>query len=149
MSTVAPEHEKMGRVTTAATIENLGDLFDVSKGRLTDDQVRRVTVEQALVDTGASTLSLPSSLIKQLGLTKVSTRRITTATGQSHADRYSAVRLKIEERDATVEVMEVPDGVPVLIGQIPLEYMDFVVDPANQRLIGNPAHGGEWIMEMY
>jgi clan AA aspartic protease len=149
MSTVAPEHEKMGRVTTAATIENLGDLFDVSKGRLTDDQVRRVTVEQALVDTGASTLSLPSSLIKQLGLTKVSTRRITTAAGQSHADRYSAVRLKIEERDATVEVMEVPDGVPVLIGQIPLEYMDFVVDPANQRLIGNPAHGGEWIMEMY
>jgi hypothetical protein len=30
---------------------------------------------------------------------------------------------------------------PVLIGQIPLECFDFVVDPNSQRLIGNPAQG--------
>ena len=40
-------------------------------------------------------------------------------------------------------------GVPVLVGQIPLEGLDFVVDLANQRLIGNPAHGGEHIIELY
>jgi hypothetical protein len=45
--------------------------------------------------------------------------------------------------------MEVPDGVPVLIGQIPLEFLDFVVDPVRQRLIGNPAHGGEHVLELY
>jgi hypothetical protein len=37
----------------------------------------------------------------------------------------------------------------VLIGQIPLERLDFVVDPQGNRLIGNPAHGGEHIIEAY
>jgi hypothetical protein len=44
--------------------------------------------------------------------------------------------------------MEVPDGVPALVGQIPLEAMDFVVDPARQTVIGNPAHGGEAISDL-
>jgi hypothetical protein len=43
----------------------------------------------------------------------------------------------------------VPDDCPVLIGQVPLELLDFVVDPGGQRLIGNPAHGGEHIIELY
>jgi hypothetical protein len=57
--------------------------------------------------------------------------------------------LTIQGRECPVEVAEVPDEVPVLIGQIPLEYLDFVVDPKNQRLIGNPAHGGEQMLELY
>jgi hypothetical protein len=46
-------------------------------------------------------------------------------------------------------VAEVPDECGVLIGQIPLEALDFVVDPVGRRLIGNPAHGGEHIIEVY
>ena len=38
---------------------------------------------------------------------------------------------------------------PVLIGQVPLELLDFVVDPKGRRLIGNPEHGGEQMIEMY
>jgi hypothetical protein len=52
-------------------------------------------------------------------------------------------------RDCTSDVTELPDDCPVLIGQIPLEALDFVVDPLAQRLIGNPAHGGEQIIEIY
>ena len=36
-----------------------------------------------------------------------------------------------------------------MIGQIPLEYLDFVVDLGSRKLIGNPAHGGEQMYEMY
>jgi len=139
----------MGRVTTEAVIENSGDLFEVSIGKLTADKVRRVVVSDALVDTGAYTLSLPTSMIKELGLYKVATRRVRTAAGTREVNRYSAVKLGIQERDVTVDVMEVPDDCPVLIGQIPLEFMDFVVDPKNQKLIGNPAHGGDWVIEMF
>ncbi len=64
-------------------------------------------------------------------------------------DMYQAVRLTIHERSCTVNVMEVPDEVPTLIGQVPLELLDFVVDPQGQRLIGNPAHNGEHILELY
>jgi hypothetical protein len=48
-----------------------------------------------------------------------------------------------------VDVVALPEGSPVLIGQVPLELLDFVVDPENQRLIGNPAHGGVQMIEMY
>ena len=47
------------------------------------------------------------------------------------------------------EVAEIPDECPVLIGQIPLELLDFVVDTAGQKLIGNPDHGGEQMIEMF
>ena len=48
-----------------------------------------------------------------------------------------------------IEAAEIPDACPVLIGQIPLELLDFVVDPVGQRLLGNPDHGGEQMIEMY
>ena len=42
-----------------------------------------------------------------------------------------------------------PDYSPVLIGPIPLESMDWVVDMKNQKVIGNPEHGGEEMVEAY
>ena len=48
-----------------------------------------------------------------------------------------------------MDVLEVPDGTPVLIGQLPLEHLDFVEDPRSRSLIGNPEHGGEPIYELY
>ncbi len=48
-----------------------------------------------------------------------------------------------------MDVMEVPDEVPVLIGQLPLERLDFVVDLRSRSLISNPAHGGEHVYELY
>ena len=59
------------------------------------------------------------------------------------------MKLTIQGRSCTMDVIEVPDGVPVLIGQIPLEHLDFVIDMRDQKLIGNPCHGGEHICEMY
>ena len=57
----------MGRVTVRATIENAYDLRDAQRGLLAADMVRRVDVPDALVDTGATTLSVPKRLIEQLG----------------------------------------------------------------------------------
>ena len=42
----------MGRVTTEAAIENIEDLWAVKRGLLPADQARRVTISDALVDTG-------------------------------------------------------------------------------------------------
>lgn len=62
---------------------------------------------------------------------------------------YRAVRLTVQGRDCIADVSELPDACPVLIGQVPLELLDFLVDPIGQRLVGNPAHGGEHMIEMY
>lgn len=139
----------MGRVLTEIQVENLRDLYAADQGSLGQDEVRRVTIPDARVDTGATMLSLPKSVIQQLGLEKKSTKRITSTTGPGEADLYGTVRLTIMGRECPTDVMEVPDGVPALVGQIPLEYFDLVIDPCNQKLIGNPAHGGEHVFEMY
>jgi predicted aspartyl protease len=139
----------MGRVLTEATIENLKDLWAAESGLLLPDQVRHVTVTDALADTGATMLSLPTRLIRQLGLTKTSRRRVNSSLGMGEADVYGPVQLTIQGRDCPLDVMEVPDSVPVLVGQLALERLDFVVDLQGGRLIGNPAHGGEHIIEAF
>ncbi len=143
------ETETMGRVITEATIENLEDLWAVKRGLLPAEKARKVSVVDALVDTGATLLSLPTQLIAQLGLEKVGTRRASSSTGGGEAALYSAVRLTIQGRACTMDVMEVPDSVPALIGQLPLEHLDFVVDLRSRTLIGNPAHGGQHVYELY
>ncbi len=143
------EPEPVGRVLTEAKIENLKDLWAVEQGLRKPDEARSVTVTDALVDTGATLLSLPKSLIARLGLEKFSSRQVRSSIGVSEASLYEAVRLTIGGRSCTMDVMEVPDDVPVLIGQLPLEHLDFVVDLRSRTLIGNPAHGGEHVYELY
>lgn len=140
----------IGRVIVAARIENLNDLYEVSKGRLSAEAVRRVDVTDALLDTGATYLSLPRRLVQQLGLERFRSRRARTSSGElKEFDLYGVVRLTIQGRECTTEVAEISDECPSLIGQIPLEMLDFVIDPVGQRLIGNPAHGGEHMFDMY
>ena len=143
------ETDTMGRVLTEATFENLRDLWDAQRGLISDQEVRRVKLTDALVDTGATLLSLPTPMIRQLGLENSGSKRVTSSMGGGEANLYSAVRLTIQGRSCTMDVMEVPDGVPALIGQIPLEHLDFVVDLRSRTLIGNPAHGGEHVYELY
>jgi hypothetical protein len=71
----------MGRVLTEATIENLEDLWAVKRGLLSADQVRRLVVPDALVDTGATLLSLPTRLVQELGLSKTSSKRVSSSLG--------------------------------------------------------------------
>ncbi len=59
------------------------------------------------------------------------------------------MQLSVQERDCIVEVAEIPDECPVLIGQAPLELLDFVVDTAGQKLIGNPDHGGKQMIDVF
>jgi predicted aspartyl protease len=139
----------MGKVFVAAKIENMEDLFAVRKGELAPDAVRTVEVTDALVDTGATMLSLPGKLIRQLGLQKFRKRRAQTTAGVKDFDVYGTVQLTVQDRDCHVDVAELPDDCPALIGQVPLELLDFVVDPVGQRLIGNPAHGGEQMIELF
>src|SRR5438876_1297317 len=71
------ESSTMGRrVIVPARIENANDLMLVDNGTLSPDKVRRVDVSDALVDTGATFLSLPGRLIRELGLKRYRTRRL-------------------------------------------------------------------------
>ena len=138
----------MGRVAVPAVVESLEDLYRVHRGEMTADQVRRIDVAEALVDTGATSLSLPRQMVQQLGLLPIRTRRAVPTAGVREVPTFGAVKLTVSGRDCVCDVTEVDDACPVLIGQVPLELLDLVVDPNRRQLIGNPAHGGEHMMEL-
>ena len=139
----------MGKVLVTAKIENIDDLFRADRGEIPRDQVRGVVVNNALVDTGASMLLLPRKMIRDLGLTQFMTRKARGVGGTVDMPLHTAVRLTIQDRECHLDVGEVDDDFPVIVGQIPLEMLDWVVDPKGQRLIGNPEHGGEQVIEVF
>jgi hypothetical protein len=55
----------MGKVAVKAKIENLGDLYLSNRGHLGSAAVREVEMADALVDTGATMLSMPKRLIER------------------------------------------------------------------------------------
>ena len=141
------ETETTRRVLTEATIESLYDIFASQHDMIPADRVRRVVVPDALVDDDTMLLSLPSSMIRRLGLATTKSRHL--PRGGVPAVVFDPVRLTIMGRDCTMEVLKAPEGAPVVIGRIALLSLDLVVDPCNHKLTGNPAHGGEWVLELY
>lgn len=137
----------MGKVVVKLKLTNYVDL-QLAKLKLRKAKPRTAEAE-ALVDTGATRLYLQSSLIKQLGLKKESEVSSKTTNGVRRRAVYSATRLDLMGRHGAFEVVEVDDDVPNLLGQIPLEYLDFVVDPRGQKLIPNPEHGDKQMSEEY
>jgi predicted aspartyl protease len=137
----------MGKVLVAARIDNLEDLYKFNQGVIPAEQVRSVEVIDALVDTGATGLLMPKRLIAQLGLQPLRVRQARTLGGTIAVQTYRAVQLTVQGRDCISDVTEVGDDFPVIIGQVPLELLDWVVDSRGQRLIGNPEHGGEQMIE--
>jgi clan AA aspartic protease len=137
----------MGKVMVKIKLTNLKDAFLKAAG-VRPGKPRTVEVD-ALVDTGATRLYLKPSVIKKLGLARTDTVRSQTTDGDAIRYKYEPVELELMERRETFDVIEVPENVPNLLGQVPLEVLDFVVDAKGQKLIPNPAHGGEQMTEEY
>ena len=133
--------------TTRIELENLKDLYAVELGAINSEDVRRITIENAFVDTGATGLCLPTSLIQQLGLTPLRNIRAQTANGTIDRTVYSQVKYTVLERSDFITVTDLPEDAPVLVGHMILEALDLCVDIQN-GLIYNPAHDGEWVIKI-
>ena len=137
----------MGKVIVRLKLTNYLDL-ELKRLKVRKDKPRALETD-ALVDTGATRLYLKSSVIKALGLKKQGEVQSKTTNGVRRRAVYSAARLDLMARNGAFEVVEVDDNVPNLLGQIPLEYLDLVVDPKGQKLIPNPEHDDKQMSEEY
>jgi predicted aspartyl protease len=138
----------MGKVIVSAKIENVVDLYAAHRGQIPDDQVHHIEIADAQVDTGATLLGMPKRLIEQLGIDQIGSGRAKTTSGLATFGIYGPVRLTIQGRSCSIDFSEVADECPVRVGYVPLELLDFVVDPKRQELIGNPDHGGEYMFDL-
>jgi predicted aspartyl protease len=137
----------MGKIMQKAIIENAYDIGAVKEGYISEDKIRRMEVE-FLVDTGAAMVCLPISSILAMGLKPLHSRNVITATGRVERTIYSPVMLKIFDREANLEVMEVPDGVSPLLGYLALKNLDLYPNPTKQILEGNPLYDGKMVIDL-
>ena len=133
----------MGNVYAEITVKNAFDVGCANAGQISENNVRTVTLT-ALVDTGASTLVINEDIFNQLGLSVVETRTINIAGGGKMAGKVtSPVNIHWKNRSASINAVVLPEGKP-LLGVIPLEFMDLIVDPVRHELVG--AHGDEAVL---
>jgi clan AA aspartic protease len=128
----------MGNVFAEITVKNVGDIALAHAGHIIENNVRSVTLT-TVVDTGATTLVINEEIFNQLGLSVVEKRDIKLAGGgRIECKITDPVHIQWKDRFAVVNAMVLPEGQP-LLGVIPLEFMDLMVDPVNRELVG--VHG--------
>ena len=92
----------------------------------------------ALVDTGAVNLCIPSHVALQLELEELERREVTTADGKSTLVPYvGPIQVRFENRSCFVGAFVL--GNEALLGAIPLQDMDLVVNPRLEQVTVNPA----------
>lgn len=91
----------------------------------------------ALADTGALMLCIPQHVALQLELEPESFREVSVADGRSMKIPYvGPIRVTVGKRFCYVGALVMGDE--VLLGAVPMEDMDLLVDPTRRRLITNP-----------
>ena len=92
---------------------------------------------RALVDTGAITLCIPEHVAVQLDLAELEKREVTTAEGRHVPVPYvGPVQITFGNRSCYTGALVL--GESVLLGSIPMEDMDLVVNPRIQTITVNP-----------
>jgi clan AA aspartic protease len=139
--------ELMGQVITEITLVNVDDEGLLRHGYISINDVRKETV-QAVVDTGSMRLVITEELFQKLGLAHARDINANLADGRRLPCKVTSdVRIFCNNRITVVNAVVIPGAEKVLLGVIPLEDMDLMVDPCNQTLVG--VHGDEAVCVVY
>jgi clan AA aspartic protease len=109
--------------------------------KLTNLFSKQTVAVRALVDTGATFMCVTEEIAVQLGfdISEVTQHIVTLADGrQLKVPRIAPIEIVFGNRSYITEALVLGDE--ALMGVLPLEAMDLLVDPLREQLIVNPAH---------
>ncbi len=109
--------------------------------KLTNLFSKQAVTVRALVDTGATFMCVTEQIAIQLGFdtSEVTRHIVTLADGrQLKVPRIAPIEIVFGNRSYITEALVLGDE--ALMGVLPLEAMDLLVDPLREQLIVNPAH---------
>ena len=134
----------MGLIRTEIELLSSEDMLAARRGRLPESEIKRAKVI-ALVDSGAYMLAINEQLKTQLDLAVLGNQIAELADGtRVSLEIVGPVEVLFENRSTSVRAMVLPGVLPgdaeVLLGTIPMEDLDVLIDPKRQKLIVNPAH---------
>ena len=128
----------MGNVFAELTLRNNTDIAKAREGSILENDIRMVKLT-ALVDTGATSLVINEETCQKLGLFIVEKRNVNIAGGGKIECKVTEpVQICWKDRMVFCNAVVFPEG-GTLLGVIPLEFMDLIVDPVRRELVG--AHG--------
>ena len=131
----------MGTTFVEVTMTNILDEGYARDGYIKPEDIRSVTVK-AIVDTGAMSLIIPEELRLKLGLRIIGDSITKIADGRRVACKVTeGVRFSWKNRFELLSAVVIPGAEDVLLGAIPLEALDVMVNPVTQELVG--IHGEE------
>jgi clan AA aspartic protease len=140
---VVREQKPMGLTYADIELISTDDIALVRGGFLPSDQIRQANVT-ALVDSGALMLSISRTVRDQLGLFTVGDCDVEVADGSIiSVDLVGPVEVRFENRRTITEAVVMPEGDEVLLGVIPMEGLDVLIDPKQQKLVVNPKSPGK------
>ena len=138
---IATNNKYMVKVTTTINVTNQIDLTLAERGFIPKEQIRSVTLDNVLVDTGATRLCLPKNIILDLGLPLQGEADVKIATGVEKVRVFKMLNLSVEEREGVFNCIELPEDCEPLLGLIPLEDLGLEPDLNNQKLRVLPLQG--------
>ena len=128
----------MGLVYAEIELISGDDLVLYRRGFLSEDKIKRMKTS-ALVDSGAYMLVINEHIKEQLDLSFIEEQVFRLADeSELRAEIVGPVEVKFQNRSTTVRAAVLPGNAEVLLGSIPMEDLDVVIDPKQQRLIVNP-----------
>ena len=131
----------MGTFKEEITLENITDWGLARHGYIEEAAIRRLTVE-AMPDTGAWTLIINEDTREKLGLTIEGSVQSSLVGGKiSSYPITEAVKIQWKDRNTELPAMVVAEAKNILLGALPLEALDLIVDPVRKQLTG--AHGDQ------
>ena len=137
----------MGTFMEEITLENVIDRGLAEHGHIKDSEVRTLKVE-AMPDTGAWTLVINEEVREKLGLGIEDEVHSTLADGTAAKyPRTGPIKIKWKNRSTTQSAVVIAGAKEVLLGALPLEAMDLIVDPVRHTLVG--AHGDQAVHVIY
>ncbi len=121
-------------------IINYADETLSEDGYLPKERIRKMEVN-AMADSGAIRLSINENIKNQLGLRVRQQLNISLADGTKRTlDVAGPIRLKFKDRECITDAFVLPNNEEVLIGAVPMELMDLVIIPSENKLVYNPLH---------
>ena len=128
----------MGHVYADITLRNSVDVVLAKRSNLPFENVQKVEVK-ALVDSGAMTLTINEAVAKQLDLEVLDQIEVTLADGSYRkCNIVGPVDIRFANRSAAIRALVLPGADEILLGVIPLEEMDVIIDPITQKLAVHP-----------
>jgi len=131
----------VGRFSVEFEVTNYEDVVQARKGFLPAEQVRRARIT-GVVDTGATRLVLPASVVTALGVRETGQVTVRLADGRRETKIVVGdVQLEIQGRSSVFTAVVEPARTDALIGAIVLEELDFVPDCTRQALLPRDPNG--------